>query len=92
MHNHPSTQTFSFVDIQFLLGYASIRMLVVVSNQGTVHYLMKEDNYQWSKANKMFCQYINNIPEKVSINHILDITEQFLKNCKDVGLNYGRGK
>ena len=39
LHNHPSTQTFSLQDIQFFLQYPILEVIVVVSNQGTVHYL-----------------------------------------------------
>lgn len=92
MHNHPSTQTFSFVDIQFLIMYASVKMLVVVSNQGMVHYLVKEEAYQWEKADRMFHSYVKEIPEKASIDSILKVTEKFLKDCKEVGLYYGKGR
>ena len=50
LHNHPSTQTFSLQDIQFFLQYPMLEVIVVVSNQGTVHYMMREDGYNYRKA------------------------------------------
>ena len=46
VHNHPSTQTLSLQDVNLFLSNASIRVSVVVSNQGTVHYLRKDKDYR----------------------------------------------
>ena len=42
LHNHPSTQTFSLQDIHFFILHPMIKVIVVVSNQGTVHYLKRD--------------------------------------------------
>ena len=54
LHNHPSTQTFSLEDIFFFLTYATIKVIVVVSNQGTVHYLYKDTMYDYTSAFALF--------------------------------------
>lgn len=41
LHNHPSLSDFSLSDVQFLLQYASIKMIVVVTNLGSISYLVK---------------------------------------------------
>ena len=46
VHNHPPTQTLSLQDVNLFLSNASIRVIVVVSNQGTVHYLRKDKDYR----------------------------------------------
>lgn len=49
MHNHPSTQTLSLEDIHFFLKYAAIKLIIVVTNQGKVHYLCKDKAYSYLK-------------------------------------------
>ena len=41
LHNHPSLSDFSLSDVQFLLRYASVKMMVVVTNLGSISYLVK---------------------------------------------------
>ena len=41
LHNHPSLSDFSLSDVQFLLRYASVKMMVVVTNLGNISYLVK---------------------------------------------------
>ena len=50
LHNHPSTQTFSIQDIRFFIEFSVKEVMVVVSNQGTIHYLRREENYNLKKA------------------------------------------
>ena len=47
LHNHPSLSDFSLSDVQFLLRYASIRMMVVVTNLGSISYLVKGKGYSY---------------------------------------------
>jgi len=48
LHNHPSTQTFSLQDIQFFAQHPMIEVMTVVSNQGTVHYLKRDKDFDYS--------------------------------------------
>ena len=41
LHNYPSLSDFSLSDVQFLLQYACIKMMVVVTNLGSISYLVK---------------------------------------------------
>lgn len=54
LHNHPSTQTFSIQDIRFFIEFSVLEVMVVVSNQGTVHYLRREEDYDLKKAVALF--------------------------------------
>lgn len=54
LHNHPSTQTFSIQDIRFFIEFSALEVMVAVSNQGAVHYLRREENYELKKAIALF--------------------------------------
>lgn len=45
LHNHPSTQTFSLEDVPFFVQHPMLEVIVVVSNQGTVHYLKRDKDF-----------------------------------------------
>lgn len=61
LHNHPSTQTFSIQDIRFFMEFASLEVMVVVSNQGKVHYLKREDRYDLKRAIALFNECVEGI-------------------------------
>lgn len=46
LHNHPSLSNFSLSDIQFLLRYEAVKMMVVVTNLGSISYLVKNQNME----------------------------------------------
>ena len=54
LHNHPSLSDFSLSDVQFLLKYASVKMMVVVSNLGKITYIVKNEKYNYEKAVSLF--------------------------------------
>lgn len=88
IHNHPSTKTFSLVDLQFLLIYTRIKMLVLVSNQGTVHYIQKGKEYDRDAAVKLIrkCAEEYNIESSVAERYRASLA--FLVRCSEVGLFY----
>lgn len=49
LHNHPSLSAFSLSDIQFLLKYEAVKMMIVVTNLGNVSYLVKNNKYDFKK-------------------------------------------
>ena len=61
VHNHPSTQTLSLQDVNLFLSNASIRVIVVVSNQGTVHYMRKDENYSFTIARELYNSCIEDL-------------------------------
>lgn len=88
MHNHPSTQTFSLQDIQFFLQYNMIEVMVVVSNQGTIHYIMRENGYDYKEAFRLFKECIAGLtPNSPVIEQYLSALT-FLAKCSEVGLFY----
>lgn len=64
LHNHPSTQTFSIQDIRFFIEFSVLEVMVVVSNQGAVHYLRREENYDFSLWKSLFLIQIIRLMKK----------------------------
>lgn len=50
LHNHPSMSDFSLSDVQFLLRFESIKMMVVITNMGSITYLVKTQKYDYEKS------------------------------------------
>lgn len=88
LHNHPSTQTFSLEDIQFFLQYEHIEVIVVVSNQGTIHYLMRDNDYDVTKAFELIRNCIEGLAPKSSFQEFYFASLSFLAKCSEVGLYY----
>ncbi len=58
LHNHPSLSDFY---VQFLLRYASVKMMVVVTNLGSISYLVKGKAYVYEKAVTLFNEQLMQI-------------------------------
>ncbi|MCM1122603.1 MAG: hypothetical protein NC416_08470 [Eubacterium sp.] len=88
LHNHPSLSDFSLTDVQFLLRYDSVKMMVVVTNLGSISYLVKSKKYDWKKAIALFNEAVdkNNKAEKLKDLH--DAANYFLKNSYKIGIEY----
>ena len=76
LHNHPSLS-----DIQFLLQYASVKMMVVVTNLGSISYLAKGNKYAYDKAVTLF-------NEARDLKGLQKAADHCLKNCYSVGIDY----
>lgn len=88
LHNHPSTQTFSLQDIQFFLEYSMLEVIVVVSNQGTVHYMMRDKGYDYTKAFQLFGECIADLTRVSPIKEQYLAALSFLAKCSEAGLYY----
>ena len=89
VHNHPSTQTLSIQDIQLFLHFDSVIYIVVVSNQGTVHYLMKDNNYDFCAAEKLRAECCADLKRGVSsADDYYNAALDFLTHCSEVGMFY----
>ena len=58
LHNHPSTQTLSLENVRFFLHFESIKVMVVVTNQGIVHYLCKDKRYDYFVSMELYKECI----------------------------------
>lgn len=88
LHNHPSTQTFSLQDIQFFLEYPMLEVIVVVSNQGTVHYMMRDKGYDYKNAFRLFRECIVDLTRTSPVQEQYLAALSFLAKCSEAGLYY----
>ena len=88
LHNHPSLSAFSLSDIQFLLKYETVKLMVVVTNLGSVSYLVKNSKYDFEKAVVLLNEAIDLNNKAKNIRDLQEAADYFLKNCYNVGVNY----
>lgn len=88
LHNHPSTQTFSLEDIRFFLVYSTVKIISVVSNQGTIHYLYKDEKYDFYKAFALFKNIAAKAEKVKTTEEHYSLALEFLKKCSVTGLFY----
>ena len=88
LHNHPSLSDFSLSDVQFLLRYASVKMMVVVTNLGSISYLVKGKGYAYDKAVALFNEAVSSNNEAKDLKGLQKAADHFLKNCYMVGIDY----
>ena len=88
LHNHPSLSKFSLSDIQFLLRYVSVKMMVVVTNLGSVSYLVKNLRYNFEEAVLLLNDAVDLNNKANSIKDLQDAADYFLNNCHSVGIDY----
>lgn len=88
LHNHPSLSDFSLSDVQFLLRYESIKMMVVVTNLGSISYLVKGKRYAYEKAVGLFNEAVNFNNEARDLKSLQKAADYFLKNCHAAGIDY----
>ncbi len=88
LHNHPSLSAFSLPDIQFLLRYETVKMMVVVTNLGNVSYMVKNNKYDFNKAVILFNEAVDLNNKSKKMKDLQEAADYFLKNCYNVGINY----
>lgn len=87
-HNHPSLSLISLDDIQFLLEYSSVQLVVVVSNLGAVSYISKSHNYNRREAIILLNECITKHNDAKTLQEMEDAVKYFISNCNRVGLDY----
>lgn len=88
LHNHPSLSDFSLSDIQFLLQYASVRMMVIVTNLGSISYLVKGNKYDYGRAVTLFNEAVGANNGARDLKGLQKAANLFLKKCYSVGIDY----
>lgn len=88
LHNHPSTKIFSLADIMTFIQYGEICLMSVVTNQGTVHILYKNQSYNYTVT----CQLLDVIYRRYQVNELThDVAvKEFLKMCSKGGITYAQ--
>ena len=77
LHNHPSLSDFSLSDVPFLLRYASVKMLVVVTNLGSISYLVKGKGYAYDKAIALFNEAVSSNNEAKDLKGLQKAADHF---------------
>lgn len=88
IHNHPSTQALSIEDIGFFLYYTTVKLLAVVTNQGSVHYIMKDTDYDFKAAEKLRQDCVEDLTAGSSPKEYYEAALDFLAHCSEAGLYY----
>lgn len=88
IHNHPSTQTLSTEDIFFFLHYESLKIMAVVTNQGVLHYLLKDKDFAWDAARNLLKECTEGLTEDSPAKEHYAASLDFLVHCSEVGLYY----
>ena len=84
-----STQTLSMEDVYFFLHYDALRYIIVVSNQGMIHYMMKDLNFDASTATTMGKECTQDLAKDSDKKEHYNAALDFLAHCSEVGLYYG---
>jgi hypothetical protein len=88
LHNHPSLSDFSLTDVQFLLRYENVKMMVVVTNLGSISYLVKGTSYNQKDAIALFNKAVDKNNDAKDLKDLQDAADYFLKNSYNVGICY----
>lgn len=88
LHNHPSLSDFSLTDVQFLLRYDNVKMMVVVTNLGSISYLVKGKKYDLKRAIALFNEAVDKNNEAKKLKDLKNAAAYFLKNSYNVGIDY----
>lgn len=94
IHNHPSTQTFSLDDLLMFLDTHSVVMMVVVTNQGTIHYIRKEKKYNHESARKFLLSVVRDVKRDYPLwflnskKYSYVACTKYLALCSEKGLYY----
>ncbi|MCM1552820.1 MAG: hypothetical protein NC092_09040, partial [Butyrivibrio sp.] len=80
--------TFSLQDIQFFVQHPMIEVMTIVSNQGTVHYMKRDKNYDYAKTFELFSACVGRIDGKASSVEMYMASLEFLAKCSEAGLYY----
>lgn len=86
LHNHPSLSKISLGDISYLLGYAALKMIVAVTNLGSINYIVKKDSYDRIKALKLYRDAVDMYDKAKTLKERQKATDTFLSNCHKAGL------
>lgn len=88
LHNHPSLSDFSLSDVKFLLQYGSVKMMVVVTNLGSISYLVKGEGYTYENAVALFNESVSMSNDARELKGLQKAADYFLKNCHIAGIDY----
>lgn len=91
LHNHPSTNNFSIADIDTFIGNKNIGLMSVVTNQGNVYIVHKNEKYSYHKSREILMSAFETLrrQDKYSNDNLVNI---FLKESYKGGIDYEKSK
>ncbi len=63
-------------------------MMVVVTNLGSISYLVKGNEYAYEKAVELFNEAVSSYNEATDLKGLQKAADHFLRNCYTVGIDY----
>lgn len=95
LHNHPSCGTFSVQDISIFLFQSTVKLMIVIGNNGELYYMSKDsEKFNYRKAIDYLKEASRIISPDIyqqkfiSYREMRDIADLFLKNCGFFGIEY----
>lgn len=70
------------------MRYASVKMMIVVTNLGGISYLVKNHNFGYDNAVSLFNESVTASNEARDLKGLQKAADYFLKNCYTVGIDY----
>ena len=86
LHNHPSLSKISLSDVGYLFGYETLKMIVAVTNMGSINYIVKTDSYDRDEGLLLYREAVTRLGEARNLREKQEATDYFLNNCFRVGL------
>lgn len=90
LHNHPNLSKISLEDVMFMLRLTTVKMVVAVTNKGTIGYIVKTDQFEQNRlaAYKLMEEAVDKNNKATNLKQKQDACDYFLNNCYKVGLIY----
>lgn len=88
LHNHPSLSKFSLEDVKFFLRNGTVKMMVVVTNLGSISYLVKKDSYNRKEAIEIYNHAISIHNDGKNIQDYQKAVAYFLSKCHEANIVY----
>lgn len=88
LHNHPSLSKFSLEDVKFFLRNGTVKMMVVVTNLGSISYLVKKESYNQKEAIEIYNCAVSMYNEGNNLHDYQKAASYFLSNCHEANIIY----
>lgn len=88
LHNHPSLSKISLQDIQYLLRFSTVKMIVAVTNLGSISYVVKTNNYNRRNAIDLYNDSASLYNSSSDLKGNQKASDFFLNNCYKAGCIY----
>lgn len=89
-HNHPNLSKVSLEDVMFMFRVPTVKMIVAVTNQGGIGYIVKTGKYEEKilEAYKLMEEAVIRSNAAKNLKQKQEACDFFLNNCHKAGLVY----